>query len=137
MANSFLESLLKTLSDHRLITVKLSLRRRPPTASPLSFRRIDEINVKDFQVALSQSALFTNPATTANSFAQQLADVVAETLDDFAPLETFNHRPSKPITKWLSPQAVTAKRQRRKLERKWLANGSDTDRADYRQACRA
>ena len=125
------------ISDHRLVSAQLSLRRRPPRALPLSFRRIRDINTGEFESALRQSVLFSDPAGSVDEFVQQLIDVVGSTLDVFAPLQTFNRRPSKPISKRLSPQAVKAKRWRRKLEKVWLASGLESDRIEYRRACRA
>ncbi|HEY5140736.1 MAG TPA: hypothetical protein VIJ25_15690, partial [Methylococcales bacterium] len=77
------------------------------------------------------------PADTADGFAEQLVDVVTDILDAFAPLQTFKRRPSKPITKWLSAEAVAAKRERRKFERVWRGSGQDADRIAYRKACRS
>ena len=115
----------------------MSLRRCPPRALPLSFRCVKDINTEEFQEAIVQSTLFCAPETTADGFAQQLVDVVTEALDKFAPLQTFRRRPSKLISKWLSPEAVKAKRVRRKCERRWNATGSDLDRKSYRKACRS
>ena len=53
-----------------------------------------------------------------------------------APLRHGLRRPPKPITKWLSPEAVAAKRVRRRLERKWRSTGLDRDRRAYRHGCR-
>ena len=55
-------------------------------------------------------AIFTSLATTANEFADQIADVVAEELDKVAPLRTG--RQPNPATKWLSPAAIEVKRSR-------------------------
>jgi len=49
---------------------------------------------------------------------------------------TSRRRPPKKIRRWLSDEAVTARRLRRRLERQWRSTGSDTDRVKYRQACR-
>ena len=45
-------------------------------------------------------------------------------------------RPSKPITKWLSDEAIAAKRERRMFERKWKSTRGESDRVNYRRACR-
>ena len=38
--------------------------------------------------------------------------------------------------RWLSPEAISAKRERRRLERLWKSRGLEHDRAEYRKACR-
>jgi Reverse transcriptase (RNA-dependent DNA polymerase) len=40
-------------------------------------------------------------------------------------------------SKWLSKEAVAAKRNRRHLERRWLSSGKENDRQIYRRACRS
>ena len=72
----------------------------------------------------------------ADGFAEQLRDVVTEELDKVAPMKTSRRRPSKPITKFLSPAAKTAKRKRRRLERTWKSTGLESDRIAYRKSCR-
>jgi len=123
-------------SDHRLVTAKLALQPSTQPAVPVKFRRIANIDADEFQSALRRSSLYTSPAATADEFARQLADVVTSELDAVAPVKTHYRRPAKKSTKWLSPEAITAKRHRRKLERIWRSTGLDADRAAYRKYCR-
>lgn len=53
-----------------------------------------------------------------------------------ATLRTSRKRKSKPITRWLSRDAITAKRTRRKLERRWARSKLESDRLAFRNACR-
>ena len=57
-------------------------------------------------------------------------------LDLVAPVQRRNKRRPKASSKWLSPEAMHAKRLCRRLERRWKTNGLDTDRTTYRAACR-
>ena len=82
----------------------------------VSFRKVKNIDIPTFEQALRRSTLFTNPASTADSFADQLADVVSAELDLVASLKTCLRRQSKPSTKWLSKEAADAKREHRRLE---------------------
>jgi len=79
---------------------------------------------------------YTNPASTADEFACQLADLVKSELDAVAPVGTLYRRPSKKSTWWLSSEAIAAKRHRRKLERTWRSSGLDRDRVACRKCCR-
>ena len=36
----------------------------------------------------------------------------------------------------LSPEATIAKRKRRRLERRWIRSGRESDKADFRRCCR-
>ena len=61
--------------------------------------------------------------------------VVAEQ-DRVATIKHCCRRLLKPITRWLSQDAISAKRERRRLERQWRRTQLDSDRIIYRQVCR-
>ena len=87
--------------------------------------------------SLRQSSLFTNPSETADGLAQHICEVVTQELDKVAPLKISRRRPSKTITKFLSPAAKSAKRERRRLERStWKSTKLESDRVAYRESCR-
>jgi len=94
-------------SDHRLVVYSLSTSpHHNNIAVDKPFRRIRNVNVTEFEQALRQMPLFTSPATTVDGFADQIeADVVA-VLDKFASLHRSRRRPSKPVTRWLSTDAI-------------------------------
>ena len=78
----------------------------------------------------------TAPTSTVDAFTEQLMSVVTRELDLVAPVQTCNkHRP-KASSKWLSPEAIRAKRLRLRLERRWKTSDLDMDRITYRVACR-
>ena len=94
-------------------------------------------NLQTFGQALLGSELFTSPASTADTFAEQLVMVVTRELDKMAPLRTpRNKRRLNNNTKWLSAEAVKTKRLRRRLEKRWITSSHDDDRTAYCQACR-
>ena len=62
--------------------------------------------------------------------------VVGVVLDFVAPLQTkFKQRGPK-SNRWLTPEAVNAKHQRRHLEKRWKRSGDETVRIEYRRSCR-
>ena len=75
--------------------------------------------------------LFTRPAATVDEYVSQLNDILTHLLDKFAPARTRRRRPQK----WLSAEAVEAKRTHRRLERRWRATGDEADRLAYRREC--
>jgi len=105
------------VSDHRLVAANISVHRRAVRAVPKSFRPIRKIDTDEFEQSLWNSELFSSPASTVDGFAKQLERVVIAELDRVAPLKHCRRRPSKPITRWLSQDAINAKRERRRLER--------------------
>ena len=59
--------------------------------------------------------LFASPATTVDALTDQMVDVITDELDKIAPLKRYARRPSKPITKWFSDEAITAQCESRRL----------------------
>ena len=126
------------VSDHQLILASLDINSPGSSRRPVKFtyRLIKNIDPADFESRLRQSSLYQSPAGDAESFAEQIERVVTSTLDEVAPIRTRLRRPPKAVTKWLSDDAIEAKRHRRRLERRWNETRSDTDRIAYRRACR-
>ncbi len=89
-----------------------------------------------FERTLHESPLFTAPALTVDEYADQIETTVVEALNKFAPLRQRRRRPAKPNSRWLSQDAMDAKRQRRRLERVWKRSGAESDRLAYRKSCR-
>ena len=56
-------------------------------------------------------------------------------LDEVAPLKTGHRTGPRKAKNWLSPEAVDAKKQRRRLERRLKASNAEPDRLAYRAAC--
>ena len=125
------------VSYQRLVIATLQLPVVPVVpAVPIASRRINGIDLEEFEGSLRQSSLFTNSSETAEGFAQQICEVVTQELDRVAPLKISRRRPSKPITKFLSPAAKSAKRERRRLERTRKSTKLESYRVAYRRSCR-
>ena len=123
------------LSDHRLVSATVATRVVKPVVTRAS-RNIRSIDTAKFDSALRQSELFSRPATTVDSFVEQLDAVLTRLLDDMAPVRLRRRRDPKPTSKWLSDDAIASKRRRRRLERRWRKSGAEADRQIYRRACR-
>ena len=52
-----------------------------------------------------------------------------------APLKTGRRSGPRRARNWLSPETTAAKKQRRRLERRWKASNAEPDRLNYRAAC--
>jgi len=89
-----------------------------------------------FEADLRSSVLFKQLVDKLNAYVDQLNDTLTQLLNKVAPVRSRRRRPQKPISKWLSIEAVAAKRSRRRLERRWLTTGTEADRSEYHQACR-
>ena len=106
-------------SDHRLIKAKFSFSWQRWTPITYSYRPLGIMDFESFEQNIRASSLFTNPAATADSFTNQMREVITAELDKQAPLKTVTRKAGgKPINRFLSRDAVDAKRVRRRLERR-------------------
>ena len=128
------------VSDHDLVTWSIARQPLPPRHTiTFSFRNIKSIDLPRFQDDIKNSSLFTDPAESADEFAVQIDRVVTDILDVHCPLQTrtkLSSSSSHRDNRWLSAEAFSAKRERRRLERLWKSRGLEHDRAEYRKACR-
>jgi hypothetical protein len=127
------------LSDHYLVKCQVAASIDRPPIVQASFRNWKRLDLDKFKARLRYSTVCTQPATTASAFASQLQDCVTTILDELAPMCTSTKRRQKPDSRWLSEEAIEAKRARRRLERKWVKTGRTVEsiRKEYRAACRA
>ena len=82
------------------------------------------------------SSLFTDPDPSVNGFEQQMENTIKSILNDFAPLKTSHRSGPRQTKNWLSPEAIEAKKCRRRLERRWKSSNAEPDCLAYRTACR-
>ena len=95
-----------------------------------------QLDVGRFRTEVTKSDLFIAPEQTVDAFVQQIDSIINRILDKLAPLRCFKKCVGKKVNRWLSQEAVVAKRIRRRLERRWKATGDEAVRKEYRQACR-
>src|SRR5271163_4291895 len=124
------------LSDHFLVTCQVAASIDRPPILKSTFRNWKRLDLNKFKDKLCSSAVFMQPATTADAFASQLEESVTTILNELAPMCTSTKRRQKPDSRRLSAEAVSAKRTRRRLERKWKKTNDEPTRKEYRAACR-
>ncbi|MCI0561137.1 MAG: reverse transcriptase domain-containing protein [Nitrososphaera sp.] len=124
------------LSDHFLVTCKISEPIHRAPAVKVTFRRWAKMDIDVFKQRLLSSTVYTAPAPTANDFTTQLKADIVEILDDIVPIQEKTKRVGKLNNKWLSEEAVKAKQVRRQLERKWNSTRLEGVRIAYRKACK-
>jgi len=118
------------ISDHLLVTARLVVHNpKPPIA--VKWRRLRDVDLTSFEASLRRSELFARLADGTDEFAAQLVRVDTDELDNVAPVRSGSRRPPKTITKWLSAEAVSAKRKRRRMERRWQRTRKEKNRLEY------
>jgi len=98
------------LSNHCLITADIAARAPKPVVSFTS-RNIRTVDAVSFEADLHLSVLFTQPADKLNAYVDQLSDTLTQLLNKVAPVRSRRHRPQKPISKWLSIEAIATRRE--------------------------
>ena len=123
------------ISDHDLTLTNLNTKRLKSPQRTYQYRNIKDIDLKSFQHNILTSSLLTDPNPTVDGYANQMETVITSALDRVAPLKTGHRSGPRKAKSWLSPEAVEAKKRRRRLERRWKASSAEPDRLAYRAAC--
>ena len=127
------------ISDHDIALANLTTKRfnppPPPPQRSYQYRDIKNIDLDLFKQNILSSSLFSNPHPTVDGYADQMETEITSVLDKLAPLKTGRRSGPRRARNWLSPEAIEAKKQRRRLERRWKASNAEPDRLSYRAAC--
>ena len=69
------------ISDHRLVKAHMSVSWRRSSPVTYKYRPLNNVDFDAFDAELLASSLFSDPATSTDRFADQLADVITAQLD--------------------------------------------------------
>jgi len=123
-------------SDHRLINGRFHRRRPETVTSSFASRDHKNIDLMLFRSFLLTLPSWVSPAADSDVAACQLDTDLTSAMDKFAPLRMRRRRLGHTKCPWLTLECVAAKRERRRLERRFVRSRSDADRAAYRRVCR-
>src|SRR5664279_2105176 len=101
------------LSDHSVIVFELSVRRHKPAVVHYTYRNIKQIDAVEFERQLLVSDIVTDPPDTPDEFVDRLETTVIGILNNLAPMRSGMRPHSKKSARWLSEEAIAAKRLRR------------------------
>jgi len=105
-------------SDHNLVTCRLHVPLNSPTISRYCYRDICRFDLAAFHSVIQQSALYDFHSTTSvDSYVELFNSKVERILDKHAPLKSRTCRVSRHDCRWLSADALEAKRRCRRRER--------------------
>ena len=99
------------------------------------YRDIKQLDLDTFQRRLKSATLITSTFNTPDEYLDEIQRVVGEILDNSAPLRTGKRPGGKGSSRWHSPEAMAAKKDRRRLERRWKLSKNESDRREYRAVC--
>jgi exonuclease III len=112
---------LQSISDHHWVQCKLDISKPPLPTKVVKFRKWKNINPEKFSEDIKQSKLGNNNITCPFTLVETYNKVLAELLDKHAPVkqkEIVIH----PNSPWYNADIATAKRERRKAEKRWQKN---------------
>jgi len=124
LMSSFLEHNVDVSNLHCFMSYNTSNSNRPT-------RRMD---TAAFCRDILQSKLYDSTTTSADEYAELFDGEVRRVLDIHAPLRRRRRRCGQHDIRQLSVEARQAKRDRRRLERRYRRTGNDDDRRAYRSA---
>ena len=124
------------LSDHSLVMCRVAAAMNQSPVIKSTYRDWKRLDLDLFRQRVQSSTVTFNPAQSVEAFASQLERDITMILDELSPIRSSARRAGKPDSRWLSPEAVVAKKERRKMERRWKKTGLDSVRVAYRAACR-
>ena len=122
------------ISDHDIALANLTTKRfnPPEIISVLGYKNID---LDLFYQNILSSSLLSNLHPTVDGYADQMKTEITSVLDKLASLKTGRRSGPRRARNWLSPEVIEAKKQRRRLERRWKASNAEPDCLSYRAAC--
>lgn len=123
------------ISDHKAICFTLELDKIPNERRKVVSRRLKNFEFETFNDMISSSGLLDDKTSDSlESLVDKYDIVLRETLDKLAPLKsrTIVIRPNAP---WYNEDIAAAKRERRKLERKWRVGRLECDRLSHLEQC--
>ena len=123
-----------TFSDHRAVIGEMRLNRQPAPVVSFRYRDLKNINLDAFRQYLASSLLVTAPSDDPDVCMDTFLSDVGATLDGEAPMRNFSRRRSRVANKWLSSEAADAKRESRRLERKFIRLHATASYVAYKAA---
>ena len=111
---------------------QLQLKRAPLTKSKVSYRNVAAINMDALRKDLSNSSLCKNiESLDLNDLVDCYNKTLESVLNHHAPLKT-KIVTTRPVVAWFNEEVKSAKRQRRKAERRWRRTRSYSDLKAYK-----
>ena len=123
-------------SDHSLLTTRLPCTNPPAPKITYTYRNFRHMDATAFRMSLRQTASFTTLSSDPDIAAEQLTQDLKVVLERHAPLKSRTRRVGSSDMRWMTPEANSARKERRRIERRYARTKSDEDRKNFRVACR-
>ena len=121
------------LSDHSTLLCDVAFEKAPPVRNTIQLRRLKHIDLEIFRKDLSIQLNKMRDTTDLEPLVDTLNTSLRSTLDLHAPVVTIQvtERPHQP---WFSDEISSAKREKRRCERRWHCSRLEVDLQMFRKA---
>ena len=123
------------ISDHRLITVHTKLPLPKNIIKSFLTRNIRHLSRESFAEQINNCSFITEPPDNVDDFCSVMSSEVVAVLDALAPEMLVTKRVGNHAEYTLSPEAMSAKRARRTLERAYKKSRTSQNKLKYNAAC--
>ena len=124
------------IADHMFVGVTLKYSHVIPKRVSFTVRNMKKLDYIKLQSELQNCSFITCPVDDVDGFVDQMCSDVISVLDVLAPKHKTTKRVGKQHQFRLSSDAEKAKQHRRTCEKRYRESRSETDRKNYRAACR-
>ena len=124
------------LSDHFVVHCHILITKPSFERKEIEFRKLKTIDTEMICNKLANSSLLLHPPDNVHQLVALYNSLLASILDKHAPVKrrVITIRPAAP---WYTEKIKTEKRKRRRLERRWRATRSASDREKFIRQCHA
>ena len=115
------------ISDHHAVHCQLAMRKPPLMVKDMTYRKTRAIDPLSFASDIMNSDLLKKAERSLDELVYQYRHVLSELLDKHAPskTKTLTARPEAP---WMEEAIFAARKERRRLERRWRLSRLTIDR---------
>jgi hypothetical protein len=121
------------ISDHHCISFNLNIEKEPLPKKEISYRKIKSIDIPKFKADLQSSLLeFSVDSGSISEAVDNFNHLLIKQLDSHAPLKhrILTVRPQQP---WYNDEIHAARKEKKKMERKWRDTGLTVHKEIYRE----
>lgn len=122
------------LKDHLAVSFKITRSIAHPNTKIVTYRKLRNIDVNTFANDIRASTILNNTTGNLNDLTGRYTSGLCTLLDKHAPLVTRTVI-SRPDAPWYTDTNRIEKRERRRLERKFLESKDHDDLLSYRKQC--
>ena len=120
-------------TDHRLVTSQLNCTMPPARRLTYSYRDFRRMDIPAFAAFLRNSSSMKTIHSDVDAATRQLDADITSGLNRFAPVRIRTRRQGKTGNNWLSDEASSARKERRRLERRYARTPTASNKSAYRQ----